>query len=97
VVLGSQGDSGQEPRGVHQEVPWEASNFFSRDVIKKSKLISFDQWLKREIKKTARQVLRVFELYELRKFCATWMISQDVPESIVNTLQDTAEHVQGVD
>ncbi len=38
VVLGSQEDSGQEPRGVHQEVPWEASNFFSRDVIKKSKL-----------------------------------------------------------
>jgi hypothetical protein len=64
VVLGSQEDSGQEPRGAHQEVPWEASNFFSRDVIKKSKLklISFDQSkLRREIKETqtdAKQGLR---------------------------------------
>ncbi len=100
VVLGGQEDSGQGPRDVHQEVPWEVSNFFSRDVIKKAKfkLISFDQWLRREIKKTARQVLnRNFELYELRKFFATWMISRGVPESIVNTLQDTAEQVQGVD
>jgi len=28
VVLGSQEDSGKEPRGAHQEVPREASNFF---------------------------------------------------------------------
>lgn len=39
----------------------------------------------------ARQVLnREFELYELRKFFATWMISRGVPESIVNTLQGRA-------
>jgi len=29
---------------------------------------------------------RDFELYELRKFFATWMVSQGVPKSIVNTL-----------
>jgi len=94
VVIISQGDSGKEPRDTHQEVPWEASNFFSRDVIEKArlKLIPFDQSrLRREIKETARQVLnRDFELYELRKFFATWMISQGVPESIVNTLQGRA-------
>ncbi len=33
---------------------------------------------------------REFELYELRKFFATHMISQGVPESIVNTLQGRA-------
>jgi len=73
---------------------WEASNFFSRDVIEnaKRKLIPFDQSrLRREIKETAKQVLgREFELYELRKFFATHMISQGVPESIVNTLQGRA-------
>jgi len=64
----------------------------------KLKLIPFDQLrLRWEIKETARQVLnRVFELF-LRKFFAIWMISQVVPESIVNTLQVTAEQVQGVD
>jgi len=47
--------------------------------------------LRREIKNTAEQVLgRSFELYELRKFFATYMISQGVPETIVNTLQGRA-------
>jgi len=73
---------------------WLASNLFSQSVIEnaKRKLIPFDQSrLRREIKETARQVLgRDFELYELRKFFATWMISQGVPESIVNTLQGRA-------
>jgi integrase len=47
--------------------------------------------LRREIKNTAKQVLgRSFELYELRKFFATFMISQGVPETIVNTLQGRA-------
>ena len=56
------------------------------------RLIPFDQSrLRREIKDVARQVLgREFELYELRKFFATHMISQGVPESIVNTLQGRA-------
>jgi integrase len=56
------------------------------------KLIPFDRdRLRKEIKETARQVLgREFELYELRKFFATWMVSQGVPESIVNTLQGRA-------
>jgi len=56
------------------------------------RLIPFDRdRLRREIKETAKQVLgREFELYELRKFFATWMISQGVPESIVNTLQGRA-------
>ena len=56
------------------------------------RLIPYDQGrLRREIKETARQVLgRDFELYELRKFFATWMVSQGVPESIVNTLQGRA-------
>jgi len=56
------------------------------------RLIPFDQSrLRREIKDTARWVLgRSLELYELRKFFATWMISQGVPESIVNTLQGRA-------
>jgi len=56
------------------------------------RLIPYDQGrLRREIKETARQVLgREFELYELRKFFATWMVSQGVPESIVNTLQGRA-------
>jgi integrase len=73
---------------------WSASNLFSREIIEnaKRKLIPFDQSrLRREIKETARQVLgREFELYELRKFFATFMISQGVPESIVNTLQGRA-------
>jgi len=73
---------------------WESSNLFSQDVVEnaKRKLIPFDQSrLRREIKETARQVLgREFELYELRKFFATHMISQGVPESIVNTLQGRA-------
>ena len=56
------------------------------------RMIPFDRdRLRREIKDTARQVLgREFELYELRKFFATWMVSQGVPESIVNTLQGRA-------
>jgi len=56
------------------------------------RLIPFDQSrLRREIKEVARQVLgREFELYELRKFFATYMVSQGVPESIVNTLQGRA-------
>jgi integrase len=56
------------------------------------RLIPFDQGrLRREIKEVAKQVLgREFELYELRKFFATFMISQGVPESIVNTLQGRA-------
>jgi integrase len=73
---------------------WLASNLFSRDVIENAmrKLLPFDQSrLRREIKETAKQVLnREFELYELRKFFATHMISQGVPESIVNTLQGRA-------
>jgi len=73
---------------------WSASNLFAQDVIEnaKRKLIPFDQSrLRREIKDTAKQVLgRDFELYELRKFFATWMVSQGVPESIVNTLQGRA-------
>ena len=73
---------------------WSASNLFSQDIIEnaKRKLIPFDQSrLRREIKDTAKQVLgREFELYELRKFFATHMISQGVPESIVNTLQGRA-------
>jgi len=73
---------------------WESSNLFSQDVVEKAKLrlIPFDQSrLRREIKETAKQVLgRDFELYELRKFFATHMISQGVPESIVNTLQGRA-------
>jgi integrase len=57
-----------------------------------SRFIPFDRdRLRREIKDVARQVLgREFELYELRKFFATWMVSQGVPESIVNTLQGRA-------
>ena len=56
------------------------------------KFIPFDRdRLRREIKEVARQVLgREFELYELRKFFATWMVSHGVPESIVNTLQGRA-------
>jgi len=56
------------------------------------RLIPFDRGrLRREIKETARWVLgRSLELYELRKFFATWMVSQGVPESIVNTLQGRA-------
>jgi integrase len=56
------------------------------------RLIPFDQSrLRREIKDVTRQVLgREFELYELRKFFATYMVSQGVPESIVNTLQGRA-------
>jgi integrase len=73
---------------------WSASNLFSQEIIEnaKRKLIPFDQSrLRREIKDVARQVLgREFELYELRKFFATWMISQGVPESIVNTFQGRA-------
>ena len=56
------------------------------------RLIPFDRGrLRREIKEAAKQVLgRELELYELRKFFATWMVSQGVPESIVNTLQGRA-------
>jgi len=56
------------------------------------RFIPFDRdRLRKEIKSTAEQVLgRSFELYELRKFYATWMISHGVPETIVNTLQGRA-------
>jgi intergrase/recombinase len=56
------------------------------------RFIPFDRdRLRREIKDVARQVLnRDFELYELRKFFATYLISQGVPESIVNTIQGRA-------
>ena len=87
VVIISQ--EGSEPRDIH---PWEASNFFSRDVIEKAKLIPLDELrLRREIKETAR-LNRDFELYELGKFFATWMISQGGVR--VNTMQCTAERVQ---
>jgi len=73
---------------------WLASGWFTPDVVEKAKLklIPFEQSrLRREIKDTAKQVLgREFELYELRKFFATWMVSQGVPESIVDTLQGRA-------
>jgi len=73
---------------------WLASGWFSQDIVEKAKqkLIPFEQSrLRREIKEVAGQVLgREFELYELRKFFATWMVSQGVPESIVNTLQGRA-------
>lgn len=53
------------------------------------RLIPFDQGrLRKEVKDVARGVLgRDFELYELRKFFATYMLMQGVPESIVNVLQ----------
>ncbi|MFP3216332.1 MAG: tyrosine-type recombinase/integrase, partial [Vulcanisaeta sp.] len=56
------------------------------------RLIPFDQGrLRREIKDVAKGVLgRDLELYELRKFFATWMVSHGVPETIVNTLQGRA-------
>jgi integrase len=56
------------------------------------RLIPYDQSrLRHEIKEVAKQVLnRDFELYELRKFFATHMVSQGVPESIVNTMQGRA-------
>jgi integrase len=56
------------------------------------RLIPFDQGrLRREIKQVAEQVLgRSFELYELRKFFATYLLMQGVPESIVNVLQGRA-------
>jgi integrase len=56
------------------------------------RLIPFDKSrVKREVREVARQVLgREFVLKELRKFFSTWMVSQGVPESIVNTLQGRA-------
>jgi hypothetical protein len=52
VVIISQEGSGKGPRDIH---PWEASNFFSRDVVEKAKLIPFDQSrLRREIKEKAK-------------------------------------------
>ncbi|WP_252901616.1 integrase [Vulcanisaeta sp. JCM 14467] len=67
---------------------------WSREYIEglKDRFLPFDRdRLRREIKEAARQVLgRELELYELRKFFATWMISRGVPESIVNTLQGRA-------
>ena len=56
------------------------------------RFIPFDRdRLRKEIRNVAEQVLgRAFELYELRKFFATYMISQGVPETIVNTLQGRA-------
>jgi hypothetical protein len=35
VIVGQEG-SGEEPRDIHQELPREASDFFSRDVIEKA-------------------------------------------------------------
>jgi len=59
-------------------------------VIEKAKLIPFDQSrLRREIKETDAK--QDFELYELRKFFATW--SQRVR---VHTQQGNAERVQGL-
>ncbi|WP_054857946.1 site-specific integrase [Vulcanisaeta sp. JCM 16159] len=74
-------------RGL-QHVDW-ASQYI--DSVR-GKFLPFDRTrLRQEIKEAARQVLnRDFELYELRKFFATWMISQGVPESVVNTLQGRA-------
>jgi integrase len=73
---------------------WLASNLFSRDVVENAmrKLVPFDQSrLRREIKDVARGVLgRDLELYELRKFFATYLLMQGVPESIVNILQGRA-------
>jgi integrase len=73
---------------------WSASNLFGEDIIKNAmrKLMPFDQSrLRREIKDVAKQVLgREFELYELRKFFATYMLMRGVPESIVNILQGRA-------
>jgi integrase len=73
---------------------WETSSLFGRDVIEnaKRKLIPFEQSrLRKEVKETAKQVLgREFELYELRKFFATYLLMQGVPESIVNVLQGRA-------
>jgi integrase len=56
------------------------------------RLIPFDQGrLRKEIKDVAKGVLgREFELYKLRKFFATYMLMQGVPESIVNVLQGRA-------
>jgi len=56
------------------------------------RLIPFDQGrLRKEVKDVARGVLgRDFELYELRKFFATYMLMQGVPESTVNVLQGRA-------
>ena len=72
----------------------KASGWFGDDVVERfrNRFMPFDQGrLRREIKETAKQVLgRELELYELRKFFATWMISHGVPESIVNTLQGRA-------
>jgi integrase len=73
---------------------WLASNLFSQKVIDnaKRKLIPFEQSrLRREVKETTKRILgREFELYELRKFFATYMLMQGVPESIVNVLQGRA-------
>ncbi|WP_054857188.1 site-specific integrase [Vulcanisaeta sp. JCM 16159] len=59
--------------------PIEASKWFGQEVIDRlrQRFLPFDQGrLRREIKDAARAVLgREFELYELRKFFATWMIS----------------------
>ena len=67
---------------------------WSRDYVEtlKARFLPLDQGrLRREIKEAARAVLnREFELYELRKFFATWMISHGVPENIANTLQGRA-------
>ncbi|MGC9226845.1 tyrosine-type recombinase/integrase [Caldivirga sp.] len=77
----------------------EASGFFTPEVIEatKRKLIPFDQSrLRREIKDiTVKAIGREIELYDLRKFFATWMISQGVPENIVNTLQGRAPPSEG--
>ena len=71
-----------------------ASGWFGEDVIEqfRNRFMPFDQGrLRREIKEAARQALgEEFNLYILRKFFTTWMVSHGVPESIVNTLQGRA-------
>jgi len=61
------------------------------DVIRVVKKAIVDKSFRNLLFDMLRQAFgREFELYELRKFFATWMISQGVPESIVNTLQGRA-------
>ncbi|GGP19755.1 integrase [Thermocladium modestius] len=74
--------------------PIRASGWFGEDVLGRfrGRLLPFDRGrLRREVGEAARAVLgRGFELYELRRFFATWMVSRGVPESVVNTLQGRA-------
>jgi hypothetical protein len=36
AAIVDQDGSGKEPRDIHQELPWEASYFFSMDLIEKA-------------------------------------------------------------